>query len=295
MSQHTAPRTARDLQHNAVVPHLNADKRYSVTYRLSRTNSSVSRFFFRGIEDIGEVTFPGYLKYGIKRPWFFPLAAIALILSIHTTLSTLFPALRASVLSIALDVGSWVINTLFPSEGSVNTKEPSSVDPTAMIPGWFNDWGLLLCAGLGLLSVIGFLVLARVTGVGTRMYAKIYQWALLEEVVFRYGSEKWTWAQRIKTSVFFGSLHFLNIIVPISVAVGLIAVGGVFMVAYLLTYKSTQSRDKAVFVSTQFHAVYNVYAFALLGFSLSTALFLVSALMGFVSPVLMPGMGVIFS
>ena len=271
------------------------DKRYGVTYNLTRRGNAVYRFFFRGIEDIGEGTYPGYLKYGIKRPWFFPLAAVAFIMSVHITLSALFPALRASALSIILTVGNWIIDTLFPSEGSVTTEQPPSVDFNAMIPDWFNDWGVLVCAGLSAVMLTGFFVLVRIAGVSTRIYAKIYQWALLEEVVFRYGSEKWTWAQRIKVSVLFGAMHFLNIIVPLSVAVGLIAIGGVFMAVYLLTYRKTHSRDKAVFVSTQFHAVYNVYAFALLGFVLVLALFLVSSLFAFVSPVLFPELYAMFA
>lgn len=91
----------------------------------------------------------------------------------------------------------------------------------------------------------------------TSSNSAIPQYALLEEKVFRAGSEDWNWIQRLRSNLIFGSGHLFNLIVFLAVVPGLAAGGWWFMCVYRYTYKKTNSRNAALLESGAVHAAHN--------------------------------------
>lgn len=88
--------------------------------------------------------------------------------------------------------------------------------------------------------------------------------ALREEILFRAGSEKWSFVQKIRANLTFGLMHLTMVIVPVSAALALSFSGALLMNAYLRKMRETKSIIKAVKYSAIVHAIYNGLLLALL-------------------------------
>lgn len=86
------------------------------------------------------------------------------------------------------------------------------------------------------------------------------RYAVEEEVLYRYGSEEWTWAQRVKACLLFGIVHVAMIFVPIHVALVLSLAGAFFMLEYQRVWWRTKDRHQALLAAANMHSIYNVYA-----------------------------------
>ena len=96
--------------------------------------------------------------------------------------------------------------------------------------------------------------------------------AMLEEQWFRMGAESWTAKQRFISTFWFGMVHVVNIIYPISSLLVVGVVGGVFMAAYLRAYKKTGSTQLATLASAKLHATYNRYAIVYMIFAVGLSM-----------------------
>jgi hypothetical protein len=81
--------------------------------------------------------------------------------------------------------------------------------------------------------------------------------ALLEEKMFRAGSEGWNWHQRLRSNAIFGAGHLFNLIVFLAIVPGLAAGGWWFMYIYRRTYQKTNSRNAALQEAGAVHAAHN--------------------------------------
>lgn len=88
--------------------------------------------------------------------------------------------------------------------------------------------------------------------------------ALWEEMVFRAGSEKWTWPERIRASFIFGVVHIINIWYSFAAGIALSLTGFAFLLVYLWVYRRTKSQLSATAVSGTVHAMYNTFVMVLL-------------------------------
>lgn len=88
--------------------------------------------------------------------------------------------------------------------------------------------------------------------------------ALWEEMVFRAGSEKWTWAERIRASFLFGIVHIVNIWYSMGAGLALGLTGFGFMLIYQWNYRKTQNQIFATAVTGAVHAMYNIAAISLI-------------------------------
>jgi hypothetical protein len=88
--------------------------------------------------------------------------------------------------------------------------------------------------------------------------------ALWEEMVFRAGSEKWTWAERVRASFLFGIIHIVNIWYSMAAGLSIGLTGFAFMLIYQWHYRKTQNQIYATSVTGVVHALYNVAAVALI-------------------------------
>lgn len=88
--------------------------------------------------------------------------------------------------------------------------------------------------------------------------------ALWEEMVFRAGSEKWTWPERIRASFIFGAVHIINIWYSFAAGIALSLTGFAFLLVYLWVYGRTKSQLSATAVSGTVHAMYNTFIMVLL-------------------------------
>lgn len=84
--------------------------------------------------------------------------------------------------------------------------------------------------------------------------------ALLEEQVFRSGSEQWTWRQRVYASLMFGVIHITNIWYNFAAGIALSLTGFGFMLVYQWYYQRTKSQVAATAASATVHATYNLIA-----------------------------------
>ena len=97
-----------------------------------------------------------------------------------------------------------------------------------------------------------------------RLYDFILRASLIEEQIFRSGSEKWTWLQCIRSSLLFGFAHVVNIWVSIGAGLVLGLSGFVLMLVYLFYYRKTGSQIIATSASATAHAIYNMIAIGLI-------------------------------
>ncbi len=101
--------------------------------------------------------------------------------------------------------------------------------------------------------VMLFLIIRQLT----KSRSAISNAALMEEKMFRAGSEKWSWHQRLRSNTIFGAGHLFNLIVFLAVVPGLAASGWWFMRVYRKTYHKTGSRNTALQEAGAVHAAHN--------------------------------------
>jgi hypothetical protein len=68
---------------------------------------------------------------------------------------------------------------------------------------------------------------------GTRFRNSLVKMALIEEMWFRAGAEKWSIGKRVYSCVVFSFAHILNLVYPIGVLLVLVIAGAIFMAVYL--------------------------------------------------------------
>jgi hypothetical protein len=81
--------------------------------------------------------------------------------------------------------------------------------------------------------------------------------AMVEEQVFREGSEEWSTWERIKSCAIFSVMHLWNLFIPLGAIIPLATAGGYLMRRYLVSYEQTESRERAVVESARYHYAYN--------------------------------------
>lgn len=81
--------------------------------------------------------------------------------------------------------------------------------------------------------------------------------AVDEEQTFREGAENWSARERATSCIIFGAIHMVNMIYPLATIVPLALGGALFMRVYLVEYRNTHIRRKAVLESSVVHRVYN--------------------------------------
>ncbi len=106
------------------------------------------------------------------------------------------------------------------------------------------------------------------------VYNFVLKAALWEEQVFRSGSEKWSWPQRVRASLIFGVIHITNIWYSMAAGVALGLTGFGFLLVYQWYFHRTQNQLIATAASATVHAIYNMIALALFVIGLSAALLL---------------------
>lgn len=101
-------------------------------------------------------------------------------------------------------------------------------------------------------------------------YGLFNQAALYEEQVWREGSHRWGFGQRLVSCFTFGAIHMVNLIYPLASILPLTVAGGVFMFIYLRTYKQyrlqgrVHARRDATLRAAVAHRLYNRCALALM-------------------------------
>lgn len=96
------------------------------------------------------------------------------------------------------------------------------------------------------------------------VYNTLLMLALWEEQVFRSGSEKWSWCERVRASVFFGLAHIVNIWYSFAAGIALSATGFGFLLVYLWYYRKYRSQIIATAAAATVHALYNAIAISLI-------------------------------
>ena len=125
------------------------------------------------------------------------------------------------------------------------------------------DGGVAAVSPIISLTITTLLVVALVWLRPRGLFQVLFDAAMSEELLFRYGCESWTKGQRARSCVQFGFAHLLNLVVAVATLGGLALVGWVFMRVYLWELRRTGSREQAVQSAAYFHAVYNVAAVVL--------------------------------
>lgn len=97
-----------------------------------------------------------------------------------------------------------------------------------------------------------------------KIYNFLLMTALWEEQVFRSGSEKWSWSQRIRASLIFGAIHITNIWYSLAAGVALGLTGFGYLLVYLWYYRKTRNTIVATAASTTVHAMYNMMVLILI-------------------------------
>lgn len=94
--------------------------------------------------------------------------------------------------------------------------------------------------------------------------------AVREETIFRAGAETWTWPERVRASMAFGTIHIVNIWYSFAAGIAVSAVGFALMVVYLWAYRKSQNQIYATAISGMVHALFNMvvitYLLGLVGF-----------------------------
>jgi uncharacterized membrane protein (DUF485 family) len=92
--------------------------------------------------------------------------------------------------------------------------------------------------------------------------------ALYEEQVWREGSHRWNFGQRLISCLTFGAIHMVNLFYPLATILPLTIAGGVFMYIYLKAYRRyiekgrVHARRDATFRAAIAHRLYNRCALA---------------------------------
>lgn len=95
----------------------------------------------------------------------------------------------------------------------------------------------------------------------TSVVYRFLLWAALrEEQLFRSGSERWSWLQKIQASLAFGVAHIVNIWYSFAAGIALSVTGFGFLLVYTYYYRKTHSQAIATSASTIVHAMYNTIA-----------------------------------
>jgi hypothetical protein len=81
--------------------------------------------------------------------------------------------------------------------------------------------------------------------------------AMREELLFRAGSENWTFIEKVRGCLSFGLIHITMLLVPLGTAIALSFGGAVLMFVYIRAYNSSGSHKKAVKESATVHTLYN--------------------------------------
>lgn len=124
----------------------------------------------------------------------------------------------------------------------------------------------------GALGVIGALVFvlmfALIIG-GLLVPGAMKGAAMNEELKYRFGAEEWSGRRRAWMAFRFGAAHIFNIIVPVSVIVGLSLSGALFTWVYVKTYRRADGtppmrRQQAIEQASAVHAAHNVWALRIL-------------------------------
>lgn len=134
-----------------------------------------------------------------------------------------------------------------------------------------DSWGTV--AGMPIIVAL-LVILGRAggTGVGHYKVPGVKLWdaaAMFEEQWFRTGAERWSFGQRVRSTVAFGAVHVVNIIYPIGSLIVVTLVGGAFMACYLRVYRRTGDIKVATLASTKLHATYNRFAIVYMAVALS--------------------------
>lgn len=143
------------------------------------------------------------------------------------------------------------------------------------------DFSFLLTYGV-LIAIFGVIVYFATMMLRRGVLGQfLFYAALTEEAWFRYGSENWTFWQRVSSALRFGVAHIANLIVSFVVLGSLSIVGWVFMLVYLNEYKKSGDPEKSLHMSAHFHKHYNYVALgiAFLAFTLLVLFFTIDVLM----------------
>ncbi len=97
----------------------------------------------------------------------------------------------------------------------------------------------------------------------SKIYNFVLMAALWEEQVFRSGSEKWSWSQRVRASLIFGAIHITNIWYSLAAGIALGLTGFGFLLVYQWYYRKTRNQIIATAASATVHALYNMIALVL--------------------------------
>jgi hypothetical protein len=169
----------------------------------------------------------------LPRYRFLPLATLLGVLTVALTMFIFVPWARISPFTLAADTAS------------VSKSTQSNIISAIITTFVFG-------------IVVTILVNRR------KIILRTHEAALDEEQWFRSGAENWTFWQRVRSCLAFGSYHVVNIIMPLTTLCALSFGGAVIMLVYLREYRRSGSTERATLVAARFHAVYNMYAFGLM-------------------------------
>lgn len=136
--------------------------------------------------------------------------------------------------------------------------------------GWATGvaWALGIIAVVSLGSFVDHDPIQRVLQDMPATKCKVYNFllmaALWEEQVFRSGSEKWSWSERVRASLIFGVIHITNIWYSMAAGIALGVTGFGFLLVYQWYYRKTKNQIVATAASATVHAVYNMMALILI-------------------------------
>lgn len=127
------------------------------------------------------------------------------------------------------------------------------------------------------LFIIGYRVVqnrstASSSTISPHTYGFFNRAAIFEEQAFREGSENWSLSQRTRSCLAFGAIHMVNLIYPLATILPIALGGGMLMVVYLRSYRSSRFRRTAVLTASVWHRVYNRMALIALAITLVTLL-----------------------
>ncbi len=98
-----------------------------------------------------------------------------------------------------------------------------------------------------------------VVGIGpVDLILNLPYYALREELMFRTGSEDWTFWQKVRSCISFGLMHFTMIIVPIGACIALMVAGAILMTVYTSALKTGNNKHatvEAALVHTSYNAL----------------------------------------
>ncbi|QQG41720.1 MAG: hypothetical protein HYV90_00180 [Candidatus Woesebacteria bacterium] len=136
----------------------------------------------------------------------------------------------------------------------------------------FVDFVVLKITGHKAQPILSYIIIAiLVAGKAPRLFPGnvvgkgVPFWAMREEMVFRFGAERWNPVQKFRSALAFGLIHFDNIIYPLAACFAFLFSGLYLTAIYVHTYKKTGSTYLALKESAIVHAVHNIIAFIIVG------------------------------